>query len=231
MTNPTHTADTARFLSFVASIEDHVAQLEADGEETNTRELAFVTPTREMIAHGHPPFAVLPSRMVREFCAKTASPMPAPPAPGGLLVLVPYIAADGAPALRSFTHPVSDAAERAKAAVELVRGESIAIATSPEQRADLEALQLASVEWSNAVRMRFTDGAGNAREMQYRVLRLDDFDVVVRASSNGAVCIRRGPSADTIIVQHRPLDRLLVRALEQVRSHFEQVDRAARATT
>jgi len=67
--------DRARFLTFLPDSEEQLAQLEADGEITTAREIAFVVPAPEMVAQGMPPFAVLPVRMVRELCTKTASPM------------------------------------------------------------------------------------------------------------------------------------------------------------
>jgi len=206
--------DRARFLAFLPDAEEQLARLEADGETTAAREVAFVVPAREMVAQGMPPFAVLPVRMVRELCAKTASPMPAPPTPGSMLVLVPHIAADGAPALRSFPHQaVTDAELEAEARPQ--PSETVEQATS----ADLEALRIAANEWTGAVR---------AGEALYRVLRLDAFDVVIRSDDRTTTCVRPGPTADTVIVRRRPVDAVTARVAREVREHFEGADDRAR---
>lgn len=207
--------DRARFLAFLPSAEEQLLRLEADGESTTMREVAFVVPAPAMVAQGMPPFAVLPLRMVRELCSKTASPMPAPPTPGAMLVLVPHVAADGAPALRSFPHQVVTDAELATEA-QPQPSETVERGTS----ADLEALRIAANEWTGAVRV------GDAL---YRVLRLDAFDVVIRSDERTTTCVRPGPTADTVIVRRRPVDAVTARAAAEVRAHFEGSDRRARA--
>jgi len=141
--------------------------------------------------------------------------MPAPPTPGALLVLVPYIAADGAPALRSFSHQAITDAELATEA-RPQPGEAVERGTS----ADLEALRITANEWTHAVR---------AGEAVYRVLRLDAFDVVIRSDGHTTTCVRPGPTADTVIVRRRPVDAMTARAAREVREHFEKSDRRARS--
>ncbi len=206
--------DRARFLTFLPDAEEQLAQLEADGEITTAREIAFVVPAPEMMAQGMPPFAVLPVRMVRELCTKTASPMPAPPTPGSMLVLVPHIAADGAPALRSFSHSFITAAEIEHEA-RVQSNEVIERASST----DIEALRLAASEWTSAVRVG---------DVMYRVLRLDAFDVVIRSDDHTTTCVRRSADGDTAIVRRMPVDAVTARVAADVRSHFELNDKQTR---